>query len=502
MAFANSIPGAILAVPATIGTFASLLLLAILISCGYILYNVYLHPLSKYPGPFWSAATHIPRVRVLLSGQLSYHVLELHEKYGDVVRIGPNELSYNNANAWKDIYGFKQGHAQLPKDPNFYTAPPGGAHSIITTDVAGHSRMRRLVAHAFSEKALREQEPLMKGYMDLFIQRLRENCDDGKNKLDIVSWYNWTTFDIIGDLMFGEPFDCLENVSYHPWVSILFDSIKAATIFSTTSLFPGAQTVIMALAPKKLIETRDYHQNLVVEKVKTRLERVTDRSDFMTYILRHNDERGMSIPEIEATANAIMIAGSETTATLLSGVTYHLLKNPETLKKLVGEIRGAFATEEEITLIGVGKLKYLLAVLDEGLRMYPPVPVGLPRNIPAEGAVINGKYVPPKTLVSVNQWASYHTEKNFREPNSFIPERWLGDSRFASDAKDVLQPFSVGPRNCIGKSLAYAEMRLILVRLLWNFDLQLVPDSKSWEGQEMYILWQKDPLYITLTPRK
>ncbi|OBT38851.1 hypothetical protein VE00_10578 [Pseudogymnoascus sp. WSF 3629] len=478
MALGNSISGVILVVPATIGTFASLLLLAVLLTCGYILYNVYLHPLSKYPGPFWSAATHIPRVRVLLSGQLSYHVLELHEKYGDVVRIGPNELSYNNANAWKDIYGFKQGHAQLPKDPNFYTSPPGGAHSIITTDVAGHSRMRRLVAHAFSEKALREQEPLMKGYMDLFIQRLHENCDNGNSKLDIVSWYNWTTFDIIGNLMFGEPFDCLENVGYHPW------------------------TVIMALAPKKLIETRDYHQNLVVEKVKTRLERVTDRSDFMTYILRHNDERGMSIPEIEATANAIMIAGSETTATLLSGVTYNLLRKPETLKKLVDEIRGAFATEEEITLIGVGQLKYLLAVLDEGLRMYPPVPVGLPRNVPEQGAVINGKFVPPKTLVSVNQWASYHTEKNFREPNSFIPGRWLGDSRFASDAKDVLQPFSVGPRNCIGKSLAYAEMRLILVRLLWNFDLQLVPDTKSWERQEMYILWQKDPLYITLAPRK
>lgn len=367
-----------------------------MLSCGYIVYNVYLHPLSAYPGPFWSAATHIPRVRVLLSGQLSYHVLELHEKYGDVVRIGPNELSYNNANAWKDIYGFKQGQTQLPKDPNFYTAPPGGAHSIITADTAGHTRMRRLVAHAFSEKALREQEPLMKGYIDLFIQRLRENCDNGKNKFDIVSWYNWTTFDLIGDLMFGEPFDCLADMNYHPWVRILFESIKAATIFSTTSLFPGAQTVIMALAPKKLIETRDYHQGLTVQKVKTRLDRVTDRADFMTYILRHNDERGMSVPEIEATANAIIIAGSETTATLLSGVTYYLLKNEGVLKKLVKEIRHSFPTEEEITLIGVGKLKYLLAVLDEGLRMYPPVPVGLPRKIPAQGTIINGQWVPPK----------------------------------------------------------------------------------------------------------
>ncbi|OAF62286.1 hypothetical protein VC83_00853 [Pseudogymnoascus destructans] len=155
----------------------------------------------------------------------------------------------------------------------------------------------------------------------------------------------------------------------------------------------------------------------------------------------------MSVPEIEAIANAIMIAGSETTATLLSGMTYHLLKNPETLKKLAREIRGAFATEEGITLIGVGKLKYLLAVLDE----------------------------------------------NLREPNSFIPERWLGDSRFASDAKDVLQSFLVGPRNCIDA----LNPRTTVVELRPPAITQ-----KSWEGQEMYILWQKDPLYITLTARK
>ncbi|KFX95463.1 hypothetical protein V490_03843 [Pseudogymnoascus sp. VKM F-3557] len=451
MAMGNTILGVISGVPATVGTLGSILILVVLLSCGYILYNVYLHPLSSYPGPFWSAATHWPRVRALLSGHLSYYVLELHEKYGDVVRIGPNELSYNNANAWKDIYGFKQGQSQLQKDPDFYTAPPGGVHSIVTADGAAHSRIRRLMAHAFSEKALRLQEPLMKGYIDLLIKRLKENCKNGKEPVDIVSWYNWTTFDLVGDLMFGEPFDCLEDLVYHPWVRIIFESVKAATIFSTASLFPGAQTVIMALAPKKLLETRDYHQGLTVKKVKTRLDRVTDRADFMTYILRHNDERGMSVPEIEATANAIIIAGSETTGTLLAGVTYFLLKDELMMKKLVDEIRDAFPKEEDITLMSVAKMKYMLAVLDEGMRMYPPVPIGLPRTIPAQGTVINGQWVPPKTLVSVNQWAAYHTEKNFREPNSFIPERWLSDPRFESDTKEVLQPFSLGPRNCIGK---------------------------------------------------
>ncbi|KAH8808674.1 toxin biosynthesis cytochrome P450 monooxygenase [Xylogone sp. PMI_703] len=473
-----------------------------IIIIAYLTYNVYFHPLSSYPGPFWSCATHIPRVRALLTGKLSYYVLNLHEKYGDVVRIGPNELSYNNAEAWKDIYGHRGGQGQLPKDPYFYTSPPGGVHSIITADAVNHTRIRKLISYAFSEKALREQEPLMRIYIDLLIQRLRESSGGGKTELDIVDWYNWTTFDIISDLMFGESFDCLADRNYHPWVSILFSSIKAATIFSTASLFPGAAKLMLALAPKKLIETRDYHMQMIIDKTQKRLDRVTDRADFMSYIVKYNDERGMTVPEIQSSANAIIIAGSETTATLLSGTTYYLLKNPETMKKLVDEIRGSFSSEKQITLTTAGNLKYLLAVLEEGMRMYPPVPVGLPRKIPAGGAVINNRWVPPKTLVSVNQYATYHTSKNFVEPNSFNPERFLDDPRFASDNKDSLQPFSVGPRNCIGQSLAYAEMRLILARILWNFDLHLTPGTENWENQEMYILWQKGPLKVTITERK
>jgi len=152
----------------------------------------------------------------------------------------------------------------------------------------------------------------------------------------------------------------------------------------------------MAMAPKKLLETRQYHQDLTSQRTLARIERKTDRSDFMTYIMRHNDERGMSVGEIEASANAIIIAGSETTATLLSGVTWYLLKNPKVMQKLVTEIRTTFKEDKAITLISVQNLKYLLAVLDEGMRMYPPVPVGLPRKVPAGGVIVNGKWVPPK----------------------------------------------------------------------------------------------------------
>jgi cytochrome P450 len=113
----------------------------------------------------------------------------------------------------------------------------------------------------------------------------------------------------------------------------------------------------------------------------------------MTYILRHNDDRGMSVSEINSTANAIINAGAETTATLLFGAIYHLIQNPRVMQLLTEEIRGALAAEGEICIMTASRLKYMLTVLDESLRLYPPVPTGLPL-VPEEGDVIYGKFVP------------------------------------------------------------------------------------------------------------
>jgi cytochrome P450 len=96
----------------------------------------------------------------------------------------------------------------------------------------------------------------------------------------------------------------------------------------------------------------------------------------------------------------LIIGGSETTATLLSGVTYLLLMNPQALKKVVGEVHSTFSNEDEININSVSKLTYMLACLDETLRMYPPVPTGLPRIVPKGGASIIGKFVPEGVSLS------------------------------------------------------------------------------------------------------
>ncbi|KAI8665637.1 hypothetical protein NCS56_01000100 [Fusarium sp. Ph1] len=200
---------------------------------------------------------------------------------------------------------------------------------------------------------------------------------------------------------------------------------------------------------------------------------------------------GLDITFVELASNAqlIVLAGSETTATLLSAATYYLTTHPDILPKLNDEARSAFTAEDEIDMISVSKLPYMLVILNESLRMFPPVVNGLPRHIGPGGDTIIGQYIPKGTM-DIWHWAVYHNPDHFAQPNDFIPERWLGDTRFDNDAKLALHPFSIGPQDCIGKNLANAEMRLILARLAWNFDIRLADDSFDWERRcESYFLW-------------
>lgn len=147
----------------------------------------------------------------------------------------------------------------------------------------------------------------------------------------------------------------------------------------------------------------------------------------------------------------MILAGSETTATLLCGAVFLLTTNPHCLEKLTQEVRSSFADESEITLLSVSKLQYMLACLNESLRRYSPVAGALPRHVPRGGGMVAGHFVPEDTVVGVWQWPIYHSPDLWTDPMGFHPERFMGDPRFAGDRLDALQPFSIGPRNCIGK---------------------------------------------------
>jgi cytochrome P450 len=214
-------------------------------------------------------------------------------------------------------------------------------------------------------------------------------------EVNMVEFFNLTTFDIVSDLAFGESFGGLKTRTPHPWIKAFFHFAMMRTVMVqiTQLRIPVlSKLTIMLLMP--LVSSKLGAMNYTKEKIEHRIDKKTDRPDFMSYVLRYNDEKGMSRDEIQATFNLLMIAGSETTATLLAGCTYLLQKNPRVLKKLQAEIRNSFAADEEITMISVSHLAYLDAVIEESLRLYPPVPIALNRMTPPEGAEICGEWVP------------------------------------------------------------------------------------------------------------
>ncbi|CAG8927155.1 unnamed protein product [Penicillium salamii] len=487
----------------------------------WLIYSIayaFFSPLRHFPGPFLWCISRIPSNISVLRGTNHLDILALHAKYGPVVRIGPNELAFNTPQAFRDIYGAGLGGTCFPKDRSHYEPPANGVdHLVCAVDDACHARQRRLIAHAFSKKALREQEGLVGGYVDTLITKLRTSIREGTSVVDIKAWMNFTTFDITGDLMFGESFDCLKDKRLHPWIGMIFKSMKAIAFIGVVNQFPALRGLLNKLLPGDVKRVGQEHFELTAQKVDKRLEANISRSDFLSAML-HNGlseqvgqydagERIMTRAEIHSngfillTLTSLIVAGSETSATLLSGCIYYLCRTPRVMAKLTTEIRSSFTQDSNMTFRALEPLTYLAAVIDESLRMYPPFVTSLARLVPTGGALVSGHFVPESTVVACHHYASYHSESNFRYPDQFIPERWLDDPAFANDRKDVLQPFSLGPRGCLGKELANCEIRLILCKLLFNFDLQLHPESVNWPDQKVYYLWSKPPLMVSLKDR-
>ena len=139
------------------------------------------------------------------------------------------------------------------------------------------------------------------------------------------------------------------------------------------------------------------HREISRTKVHKRLDLGLDRPDFITPITRANKEqdgKAFSTKEIELNASILIFAGSETTASGLSGTMRMLLQNPEAMAKLVQEIRSSFLEEADITISSVSYLKYLNAVIEEGLRLCPPATIGVPRVVPAGGDTVCGEWLP------------------------------------------------------------------------------------------------------------
>lgn len=234
--------------------------------------------------------------------------------------------------------------------------------------------------------------------------------------------------------------------------------------------------MIRLLVPAKAADWAKIHLRNSREKTIRRLaDPDRDHTDFMYHILINNEsKKSLSQTEIILNMALFISAGTDTTATALTGWTYFVCTHPKVYSRLVKEIRDALKTDEDVRWEKVRDLRYLEATIHEALRLFPPSPASQQRMVPRGGATIDGYYVPAGTTVAVPPWVSTHSPLNFYNPYEFRPERWLGEeSEFSNDRLNASLPFGTGPRVCIGRNLAYMEMRLISAHLLWNFDIAL-----------------------------
>lgn len=296
--------------------------------------------------------------------------------------------------------------------------------------------------------------------------------------VDLNESYNFAAFDMIADAALGEPFNTLKRLTYRPWINMIGKTLKAISLASAVKSMAPPVYLLRRLIPTGIFLQKEVNKfDLVLNRVKEKIAIGTGRIDLLSRVLACNDRKErMTEDEIIPNATLFVAAGTETVTTLLSALTYLITKDSRVMAKLATEIRSSFSDERSITIQSVSQLRYLTACIREALRRFPPIPEGLPRILPPSGEWISGHWIPggvsirpsiwriirgqrnadeTQTFVQISTLATNLSISNFEAPEAFIPERWLDNNNnetcFRNDKKVASQPFSIGPRNCVGQ---------------------------------------------------
>ncbi|EFY94492.2 Cytochrome P450 CYP5334A1 [Metarhizium robertsii ARSEF 23] len=188
---------------------------------------------------------------------------------------------------------------------------------------------------------------------------------------------------------------------------------------------------------------------------------------------------GLGAMEISTETATFIVAGSDTTSTTMASLAHYLVWSPRCYKRAVEEVRARFSCADEITFgAKLNSCVFLRACLDEALRITPPGGGPLWREMERGGARIDGEYLPAGCEVGAGIYAMHRSPRNWPNPDSYTPERWL--DKETKSAGQPYFPFNIGPRSCVGKPLALAQIMLTFARILWEFDLCRADVGKSW----------------------
>jgi cytochrome P450 len=305
--------------------------------------------------------------------------------------------------------------------------------------------------------------------------------------------FNRLTFDVMGDLCFGKAFGMLERPDAHFAVELIGKAAHRHLICGQLPMIHHWH-LDKVLFPKIATGRERYIAFSRAQAVeRTKMGNDGERKDFFHYLLNAKDPEtgnGFSMNELWGESNLLIIAGSDTSSTALAGAFFYLTHNPIALQRLEREILSTFSELEEIhSGPELTSCAYLRACIDEAMRMSPPVGGILPREVLPGGLLIDGHQIPAGTVVGVPTYAIHHNTTYFPLPFTYNPERWISNSSESTTKEDVdmaqsaFCPFSVGPRGCIGKGLAYTELLTALARTVFMYEMRLADGNSAGEGK-------------------
>ncbi|KAI1302524.1 cytochrome P450 [Xylaria venustula] len=448
--------------------------------------------LRQFPGPVFASFSYLWGYFAMATGRMHLRLAEEQDKYGKIMRIGPNELLvYDPQTLWqinnvRSNYGRGKWYGSIQFDPY--------GHSVLSEpDTARHDKRKAKLAGGYAGKGAVNLEAKVDSQVAVLVNLLKSKYL-ARGKSHVVDFSRLIRFfqvDIVTLAGSGEPWgDLATETDQFDFISIA-DSfvpfLHSFMMIPTLRDFFASQFFLKLAGPK---HTDEKGMGRFLGIVKNVVSKRFDEPDYDRHtksaMLDEWINNGMTRRECELELAIQVPAGSETSTTAIRGIMLHLLSSPQVYKKLQDEITTGIeegCISSPITNEEARRLPYLQAVINEGLRMIPPAITGFPKKVPAGGDTLCGKFVPEGTDVFVNLWSMLRNEEIFGpDAGVFRPERFLdcNEEKRAELMRNIDLAFGHGRWQCPGKTLAWLELNKIFVEILRICDLQIVNPEAPW----------------------
>ncbi|WPH04488.1 Hypothetical protein R9X50_00737900 [Acrodontium crateriforme] len=469
-------------VPAWLQTIPAAIIVVISLSLLYHLsYQLVFSPLASIPGPFPAKLSRLWMTKHSWDGDMNRTMITLHNKHGELVRTGPNEVSVSNLAAIKTIYGA----GTKFRKSDWYSVWQGHRKFDLFAErnESIHSEQRRLVSRTYAMGSLRDMEQYVDNAVTVFMDCMRQR----ENQIvDIGNWVQLFAFDVIGEITFSKRFGFMDAGVDDGAFEQIESALKSASWIGQVPAVYWLHDALMPYIGNHLGITSRHGslRQFAIREIAARQDRGGNEKDILSKLFATQKEKPIEMNDnaVASMATSNIFAGSDTTAISTRAIIYYLLKNPACKRKLVEEIhalRKAGKLSDPVKLDEADKMPYLQAVMYEALRLHPAVGMSLPRVVPAGGATVAGKFIPAGTVIGANPWVIHQNKQVYgTDPEVFRPERWMVEDD--GDMHRFFFAFGAGARMCLGRNISWMEMSKLIPTLFMHYDVELSDRDKEW----------------------